>query len=119
MKALDAQSTFVIGEVKASSEERARVKARARRDRRQGCRPARTRSRKLQKTVAATAPPPADATPEQSYTKAMASMTAEEHAQALVEFRELTKRFPQDPLASNAQYWIGEAYYRQRDFAGR
>ncbi len=25
-------------------------------------------------------------------------------------------RFPQHPLASNSQYWIGEVYYRQRDF---
>ena len=25
-------------------------------------------------------------------------------------------RFPQHPLASNSQYWVGEVYYRQRDF---
>jgi tol-pal system protein YbgF len=34
----------------------------------------------------------------------------------VLSFTELTKRFPQDALASNAQYWIGEAYYRQRDY---
>ena len=28
----------------------------------------------------------------------------------------LTQRFPEHPLAANAQYWIGEAYYRQKNF---
>ena len=41
---------------------------------------------------------------------------SEEHGQAVLEFSELMDRFPQHPLASNSQYWIGEAYYRQRDF---
>ncbi len=125
MKALDAQSTFVISEVKASSEERARVKA--------AIEESNTTLRALQSTVdgvskalSAPAPPPAaapapssaapDASPEQLYTTAMASLKAEEHAQAVLEFRELTRKFPEHPLASNAQYWIGEAYYRQREF---
>jgi tol-pal system protein YbgF len=34
----------------------------------------------------------------------------------VVEFSELVDRFPQHPLASNSQYWVGEVYYRQRDF---
>jgi tol-pal system protein YbgF len=126
MKALDAQSTFVIGEVKASGEDRARVK---------GAIEASDKTlRELQDTVdglrksvapspaspPATAPPPSssvpDASPEQRYATAMASLTADDYTRAMVEFRELTRQFPEHALASNAQYWIGETYYRQRDF---
>jgi len=126
MKALDAQSTFAIGEVKASSEDRARVKAtldengrtlRELQDAVDGLRKAATPAPATPPAAApgssSTAP---DATPEQMYAAAMASVTAEEHARAAALFRELIQRFPQDALASNAQYWIGEAYYRQRDF---
>jgi tol-pal system protein YbgF len=122
MKALDAQSTFVISEVKASSEERARVKA--------AIEESNKTLRELQSTVeglrTATAPPaspPAAPTPapeassQALYEAGMASLQAEEHAQAVVDFAALTTRFPGDPLASNAQYWIGEAYYRQREFS--
>lgn len=125
MKALDAQSAFVISEVKASSEERARVKA--------AIEESNATLRALQGTVdalskAPPAPPASpsaaapsssgpDASPEQLYEAAMTSLKAEDHAQAVLEFRELTKKFPEHPLASNAQYWVGEAYYRQRQFA--
>jgi tol-pal system protein YbgF len=140
MKALDAQSTFVISEVKASSEERARVRA--------AIEESNKTLQALQSTVdglskavssppasppaAAPAAPPSsppaaapgpsssaapDAWPEQLFATAMTSVKAEELVRAVVEFRELTKAFPNDPLASSAQYWIGEAYYRQRDFA--
>ena len=56
------------------------------------------------------------ASPEKLYASAMASFRSEELAQALLEFRELVDRFPQHPLASNSQYWVGEVSYRQRDF---
>ena len=63
------------------------------------------------------AAPRAELSAEQLYAAALASFQAEEHGQAVLEFTELTRRFPEHPLASNAQYWVGEAYYRQRDFA--
>lgn len=122
MKALDAQSAFVIGEVKASAEERARVSASIEDNRKA--------LRALQSAVDALSKPPAtppapaasaafapDATPEQIYAAALASLQADEYDRAVPAFAELTRRFPQHALASNAQYWIGEAYYRQRDFA--
>ena len=56
------------------------------------------------------------ASPEKLYASAMASFRSEEHRQAVLEFGELVDRFPQHPLASNSQYWIGEVSYRQRDF---
>jgi tol-pal system protein YbgF len=110
MKALDAQSTFVISEVKASSEDRTRVKA-SLEESGTALRELQTKVDALSKAVAAI-----PAGPEQLYATAMASLKAEAHAQAAREFRELTARYPNDPLASNAQYWIGEAYYRARDF---
>jgi tol-pal system protein YbgF len=46
----------------------------------------------------------------------MASFQAEEPGQAVLEWSGLMQKFPEHPLAASAQYWIGEAYYRQRDF---
>jgi tol-pal system protein YbgF len=75
--------------------------------------------------VAAPAPPRAAAAspalaptpaPEKLFAAAMASFRADEHGQAVIELGELIQRFPQHPLAASAQYWIGEAYYRQRDY---
>ena len=57
-----------------------------------------------------------EASPEKLYASAMASFRSEDYRQAVLEFRELVDRFPQHPLASNSQYWIGEVSYRQRDF---
>jgi len=120
MKALDAQSAFVLGEVKASAEDRARVKASIEDN---------TKAlRALQSTVDGLGKPTTtpsasaqlafapDATPDQIYATGLASLQGDEYERAVLSFTELTKRFPQDALASNAQYWIGEAYYRQRDY---
>jgi tol-pal system protein YbgF len=54
--------------------------------------------------------------PEQVYAAAVAQMRAGEHGQAVVDFLDFQAKFPKHPLASSAQYWIGEAYYVQRDF---
>src|SRR6266508_1180868 len=61
-------------------------------------------------------PSQGDATAEKIFARGMASFRSEEHGQAVLEFTEVTEKFPKHPLASSAQYWIGEAYYRQRDF---
>ena len=36
--------------------------------------------------------------------------------QAVLEFVDFMAKYPRHPLAANAQYWIGEAYYVQRDY---
>jgi len=124
LKALDAQSAFLVGEAKAGREERAQAKA-ALEESDKTMRALRSTVEELSKP--APAPPPAPArvappsssaetSPEKIYAVAMASFQAEEHGRAVLEFTELTKMFPEHPLAANAQYWIGEAYYRQRDF---
>jgi tol-pal system protein YbgF len=60
-------------------------------------------------------PPPAgDA--EQAYSAAMATFRAREHGQAVLDLLDFIAKYPRHPLAANAQYWIGEAYYVQRDY---
>ncbi len=59
----------------------------------------------------------ANATPAELYGRALAHVQAEEPDRALVELTAITKRFPEHPLASNAQYWVGEVYYRRGDLA--
>lgn len=53
---------------------------------------------------------------EQLYEAALAGMRAGEHGQAVLDFLDFIAKFPTHPLAGHAQYWIGEAYYLQRDF---
>jgi tol-pal system protein YbgF len=44
------------------------------------------------------------------------SFRAREHGQAVLEFLDFITQHPKHPLAPSAQYWIGEAYYIQRDY---
>lgn len=76
--------------------------------------------------VVATAPPPVErpaaAEPsrpgqgETAYAAALATFRAHEHGQAVLEFLDFIGQYPKHPLAVDAQYWIGEAYYSQRDY---
>ena len=129
MKALDAQAAFLVGETKASAQEREQLKG--------GLQQQDGALRALrsaldetnQKVATLSVPPPApvapkpaaptvtkEVTPEKLFATAMTSFRAEEHGQAVLEFTELIDRFPKHALAGTSQYWIGEAYYRQRDF---
>ena len=56
------------------------------------------------------------ATPETAYNAALAMFRAGEHGQAVLDFLDFIARYPKHPLVANAQYWIGEAYYLQRDY---
>lgn len=75
------------------------------------------------------APPPAAATPEAPlvvqprlnaadlYRSALDNFTREEYGRAILEFEEFVANHPEHDLADNAQYWIGECYYAQKEFA--
>jgi tol-pal system protein YbgF len=52
----------------------------------------------------------------QAYEAAMKTFRAREYGQAVLEFVDFMAKYPRHPLAANAQYWIGEAYYVQRDY---
>jgi tol-pal system protein YbgF len=55
-------------------------------------------------------------TPEQAYRAALTTFRGREHGQAVLDFLDFIATYPRHPLVANAQYWIGEAYYAQRDY---
>ena len=75
-------------------------------------------------TVAAVTPPLRESTgasrptasPDDAYASALAMFRAREHGQAVLDFIDFLARHPAHPLAPNAQYWIGEAYFVQQDY---
>lgn len=50
------------------------------------------------------------------YDQAYKDLTRGNYSLALLGFREYQRRSPASDLADNAQYWIGECYYAQRDY---
>jgi len=63
-------------------------------------------------------PPPLGALgSEELYNKAMKLLKGGEVGQAILEFEKYIREFPHSELADNAQYWIGEAYYAQKEFS--
>jgi len=56
------------------------------------------------------------ANPEQEYNAALATFRSREHGQAVLDFIDFIAKYPKHTLAGNAQYWIGEAYWAQRDY---
>jgi tol-pal system protein YbgF len=57
-----------------------------------------------------------EATPEQAFAAALKTFRAHEHGQAVLEFMDFVTKYPKHGLVPRAQYWIGEAYYVQRDY---
>lgn len=73
----------------------------------------------------APAPPPSRATGsasdgqaarEVAYQKAFTTLKEGRYTDAVKEFKNFTARYPSGDYADNAQYWLGEAYYVNRDF---
>jgi len=52
-----------------------------------------------------------DPSPEESYQAAYLDFTKGNYPLAVSGFREFVRRYPDSPLADNAQYWIGESYF--------
>lgn len=61
--------------------------------------------------------PTAGASPKQAYETAYGHLLQQDYGAAQAGFRDFLKAFPQDPLAPNALYWLGESHYVQRNFA--
>lgn len=53
---------------------------------------------------------------QKAYLAAFQRLKAGDYAAAVKGFDELLGSYPESPYAPNAQYWIGEAHYVQRDF---
>jgi tol-pal system protein YbgF len=56
-------------------------------------------------------------TPRALYDAAYQDLSRGNHELALMGFQEVLSRYPSSELADNAQYWIGEVYYDQKDYA--
>ena len=50
------------------------------------------------------------------YRSALASFTEEDYQGSILGFEEFVANHPEHDLADNAQYWIGECYYAQKNF---
>jgi tol-pal system protein YbgF len=59
---------------------------------------------------------PATGDEREMYTTAFNGLREGRYQQAIVDFESFLRTYPQSELAGNAQYWLGEAYYINRDF---
>lgn len=55
-------------------------------------------------------------TPREEYRNAFALLRRADYADAEEALRAFIKQHPKDPLAGNAQYWLGETYYVRRNW---
>jgi len=62
-------------------------------------------------------PPPVSGGGEQaSYDVAFNALKSGDYPKAIAGFRSFVESYPSSPLASNAQYWLGEAHYVTREY---
>ncbi|HML44227.1 MAG TPA: tol-pal system protein YbgF [Hyphomicrobium zavarzinii] len=61
--------------------------------------------------------PAAAGNPKQLYETAYGHLLQQDYGAAQAGFRDFLKSYPQDPLAPNALYWLGESHYVQRNYA--
>ncbi len=61
-------------------------------------------------------PPDADAGPQEAYMKAFGKFSSNKYNEAIEDFTAFMGRYPSHEYAGNAQYWIGECYYTQRNY---
>lgn len=57
-----------------------------------------------------------DASSKQSYEQAYGFLLQQDFAAAETAFDEFLRRYPTDPLAGNAQYWLGETFFARGQF---
>jgi tol-pal system protein YbgF len=57
-----------------------------------------------------------EASEQKTYDAAMEQFKRGDYAGAAAAFAAFTATYPQSPLASSAQYWIGNAYFAQRNY---
>ncbi len=58
-----------------------------------------------------------DGTPKEQYDYAYSLVSSAEYENAEVSFKEFLRVHPQDDLAGNAQYWLGQTYYARGNYA--
>ena len=65
---------------------------------------------------AAAPPPPSGSTPQEQYNYAFGLLRQANYPAAEQSLRAFVQQHPNDPLAGNAQYWLGETYYVRQDY---
>lgn len=68
-------------------------------------------------SVPATGAPAAASTPKQKYDYAYGLVSNAQYDQAEASFLDFLREHPQDALAGNAQYWLGQTYYARGNYA--
>ena len=145
VKAMDAQQAFLVAEIKNLSEQIAKLKSSLSEteDAMRSLRatpvppesppaspvvpppapapapvpiPAPAPSPAAPETSAPVAPPSRNAEADRMFAAALARLRAGDDGQAALEFTEFVAQFPNYPQAAAAQNYLGEAYYRQRDY---
>jgi len=53
---------------------------------------------------------------QDEYRQGVRAMQERQYERAIQHFRTFQRKFPDSPLADDAQYWIGESYFLQRDY---
>ena len=56
------------------------------------------------------------ANPQEAYDFAYGHVLQQDYAGAEIAFKDYITRFPQTPLASNAQYWVGQSFYARGQY---
>jgi tol-pal system protein YbgF len=69
-----------------------------------------------EQVAARAAPPPTNATPQEQYNYAFGLLREANYPAAEQSLRAFVQQHPNDPLAGNAQYWLGETYYVRQDY---
>lgn len=59
---------------------------------------------------------PKTATAEEMYASGMEALNSGYYDEAELAFQHILTQFPKDKLAGNAQYWLGEVYYKQGSY---
>jgi tol-pal system protein YbgF len=139
LKAQDAQQSFLVAELKTLSDQVTKLKSSLEEAesavREMRATPVAPESRPAaapapppgSAPTIAPAPPPSAAAPpaapaprnvdaERVFAGALAKIRAGDDGQAALEFTEFVAQFPTHPQAAAAQNYIGEAFYRQRDY---
>lgn len=70
-----------------------------------------------QKQNTGTPKAPSGVKPAELYENALNALKANKLADAETKFSQFLSSYPKDSLAGNAQYWLGEVYYKQQNFA--
>jgi tol-pal system protein YbgF len=65
----------------------------------------------------ATGGPLPSGTPQEQYNYAFGLLRQADYPAAETALRSFVQRYPNDPLAGNAQYWLGETFYVRKDYS--